>query len=238
MKLVYFFLLFLLVPFVAAQETAVLNDNYTLWADITTGSEFYSNDYTTLIIYDPQLQEQYNTNMTQFSTGVYYYSFIPNVTGDWYAQVYFYNSSNDVVALATSTITVLNDKVEVNSMSQIAITLGLMGLIAFFLYLGNDLLTKPASKTQAEMQKMFRIQDFGAFMFCIATLLIIPMMAYLQAINTTEAFAGVLSALNVLVILIIPPGVVLYMIAYILFRIKEYSNWKAIAGKRFPLRRR
>jgi len=141
LKKILLVLLLLCLPLALATEFATVNDSYTLWADVITGTSFYDATNATLTVTNPDLNIIYNNvNMSKVDIGTFIYTFTPNITGEYYLQVEFYNATG-VVSIATGTLVVQdNYTTEIEDiMIEEAILVFALAILVIFLafYIGN-----------------------------------------------------------------------------------------------------
>jgi hypothetical protein len=87
-----------------ATDGGYVGETTRIWSDVILGDVFYNAEYITLILQNPDGVVLNTSNMTQFSTGIYYYDFIPNITGNHYAYAQVYNATDSVVGIGSTTL--------------------------------------------------------------------------------------------------------------------------------------
>lgn len=204
-----------LMPCILANDETVINQPTTLWADILDGTTYYSSTSANITIYNAQTQTVVNNvAMTNLATGRYYYNFTPNTTGIFYTYTTFYNSTG-LVATATSTF-----YVQENNDMLLAIVLGLIAIIIYFIYLGKDLMKQPTALDENKgIQKWLSAQTVGVFTYMMASWLVLGLIFVLRQLSqgqTTQTFFETLFNVFVLVIPLINVG---YWIFFVIFKV-------------------
>jgi len=205
----------LIVPSVFANDWTVKGEQTTLWATIQDGANFYSSNQANITIYFPNTTVAVtNVPMTLVATGRYAYNYTPNTTGIYYTYTQFWNTTS-LVATADSTFYVAESY---NMM--IAIILGLVALIIYFIYTGKDLMKQPTGLEENKgVQKWLNTQTVGLFTYLLASWLILGLFFVLRqfAQNTTvQPFFETLFNIFGLVIPLINIG---YMIFFVIFKV-------------------
>ena len=91
-------------------QTATVGKDFVLWADIKTSTDFYSADSANITLIQPNGSTFIsNEAMQNVATGQFRFNFTPSQTGTWYSYVKFYNSSQDIIAVASDSFTVQNN---------------------------------------------------------------------------------------------------------------------------------
>lgn len=103
-KFILLALILACLPFALATDGGYVGDTTRIWSDVILGDSFYSANHITLTLQNPIGTTISVENMTFFSTGIYYYDFVPTQTGNYYAYAQVYNSTNQVVGIGSTTI--------------------------------------------------------------------------------------------------------------------------------------
>ena len=158
----------LVVPVSFGLELVPLNQEYTLWADVTANGEFYDAFYAQITLIDPNQTTQIsNQNMTKLSTGVFYYNYTFDTKGEWFGFVEFYNTTDNRVAIASQTL-IVRDSIEDFLMIPIEILIILItGFLTFMAWY---------------------IKNYGLFIGIGLFYIIIPFIVDLTVISIPTAF--------------------------------------------------
>ena len=97
------FLVIVMAITVSASDGGIVNTNISWFADIYSGAGFYDADHANITIYCPNTSTYISeAPMSEFQAGRFNYTFTPNVTGNWYAYVEFYNTTAKVATASQS----------------------------------------------------------------------------------------------------------------------------------------
>ena len=137
-KLLFLCLILLFtLPFAFADNSGFVGENVRVWSYDLHEPNFHTEANATLTLYSPNgsiIVSEYN--MTPLSEGIYYYDFVPNVSGNYVAYVTISDTTNTVEYFAT--IINIEPNQETNNMI-LAITLGLIGLAFLAAYLSHNI---------------------------------------------------------------------------------------------------
>ena len=108
-------LLFAVLTFQVHADLGTVNESMTLYADVISNGSFYPDATDANIsIYTPDSSLYIsNQQMTLFSIGKFIYNFTPNESGTWYATAIFYNSTGDVITVASQSFAVVDFALDV-----------------------------------------------------------------------------------------------------------------------------
>jgi hypothetical protein len=133
-KPLLFIFILLLIPMSCFADTVygTVGKQATLTADIFSGASYYAASAANISIYAPNLSLSVNNKaMTSFGTGKFYYNYTPNISGEYYVSVTYFNSSG-LIATASSQLEVQNPQIQMgdNNMGLgIIIALGLCAAV-------------------------------------------------------------------------------------------------------------
>lgn len=104
MKWQLLFMIMLVVPTAFADTIyGTVNTPTTLFADILDGADYYAATNVNITITNPNLTTVVNNQpMTSFATGRYNYTYTPNMTGEHYVSIKYYNSTGGLLATGSN----------------------------------------------------------------------------------------------------------------------------------------
>lgn len=155
-------------------------------------------------------------NMTKYKTGQFNYSFItPNITGVYAVEIYCSNGQTDF-----GSFQIKNLEEEIG-MAYVAIILGLLGVIAFFTYIGFYLLNRPLNfdKYATNFAKLLNIKTLGMMILLATTWLIIPLTSYMGVISSLPIF----NTITILMLWLIPAFNLAFFSIYIILIV--FTEW-------------
>lgn len=165
--------------------------------------------------------------------------FYDNLTNEWragelitptldgiYIDYVTFNASGRYIAVAeindTGTIYRRFIYIEVDedlNMTPIAIIIGILGLIAYILYLAKDTISKPALNDPAhrELTKWFNPKNLAVSLTLLSTWLVVGLLALVVLMAEGTAYSSLLKTIFYAMILIFGAFNVIYFILYMLF---------------------
>jgi hypothetical protein len=215
-------LFLLLLPLSFATEFGTINEPYTIWADITTGTQYYDAHNATLRIIDPVFNNTVTGQlMTEYEIGKFIYTFTPNQTGEYYISIQFYNTT-DVISLVSSTL-VVQENQNTRTMN-IAIIIGFISLILYVLYLSNDLMKKPFNKTHNTVMKWLSAPNLGVFLHLLVSWLIVGLVGLMATMAAGQTYEQLIQNLFIGAVWCVGAFNVLYLTIYVMFTVTENIN--------------
>jgi len=114
----------------AFADIGYVNQTMELYADVIGNGTFYPADSANISIFNPNGTPYIqNQEMNTFGIGKFIYNFTPNESGTWYAVATFYNSSADVITVASQSFAVLSDVLEEFNMFLAPYLIILIGIL-------------------------------------------------------------------------------------------------------------
>jgi hypothetical protein len=205
-----------------ATEVAPLNEEYIIWADITQNGQFFSATNATLTLITPEKTIALNsTEMINYATGIYYYNFTFNQTGEWFGFVEFSNAT-DVVAIASQTLIVRESQTNM----ELAIVIGLIALAIWLIYVGRELMSKPVGQIQKKIDLFLQPRNFGVFLHLAASWVFVGLLGFLSISSVAKAYESLITSIFTTFIWLVAFFNLGYLVFYILFTITEWLNAK------------
>lgn len=209
-NLLLFMLLLIFLPFAYSADGAVVDETARLWSDVIVGKSLYDANNMTLTLYNPNgsvIVTEYN--MTQFSTGLYYYDFVPNVTGNYLGVVEVYNDSG---LIGTGTGTVYATQNETTNNMILAITLAIIGLGFLAAYISHNIKLEEIPRGRIAEKALYYALSF---IFLVGTpILILTLVENNSSLSYLETFASTSVIVTALVGFVI-------MLFYIIYHFRK-----------------
>ena len=106
-------------------------------------------------------------------------------------------------------------------MSALAVTLGLIFLIAFYYFITKDLIEKPKSAIDQIIAKRLRIKDILVFFHLLGLFLLVGFMWFLVILSAGETYETLLTTFATVVNWLVIALFLGYTSVYIIFRVEE-----------------
>lgn len=97
----YILLLLMLLPAAYASDWCNVNSTCELWADSFSGASYYDAAEANITIRTPAGVATYAA-MNKIDTGLFQIAFTPTATGNWYAVVQYFNTTQQVAIASQS----------------------------------------------------------------------------------------------------------------------------------------
>lgn len=206
--------IFCIIPCFAEDITNV-GQRINLYSDALTQIGYYTTVNANITIYLPNGSiSVLNAPMTQLKSGLFLYNYTPNTTGQYYTAT-VYGNSTGLIGISTATFTVTG----LYSM-YIAIIIALIATIAYFIYLGKDLMNKPmGNQDQKGAQKWLNTQTVGLFVYMLSSWLILALFFVMYQFTIGTAVENFFSILFSVFLWVIPLANIAYWTFYIIFLI-------------------
>lgn len=176
-------LLLLVAPAVMADTIyAQAGKSTKLYADISTGQAWYSVNQVNVTVYAPNQSVLIdNRAMTLLAQGRYYYNYTFNVTGEYYVNVAYYNTTAQI-AVASNLLEVQRGQ----GTMELAVIIGLLALIVFLSYFGHKF-WHDGAESKNEYKWLF-----GLLFYFSATIVFTFMLFVIMKIAESESYYGVI----------------------------------------------
>ena len=211
-------LFLMLVGVVSASDGGVSGQEVVFQADIFDQPDYYNANNATATIYYPNGTVYLsNLNLTKVSTGLYTGNFTPNVSGNWYIGVEYYNVSGKIATASQSLE--IRSSLEVQ-MEALIVMLGLCLMAIIFIYAAMNIKSQevPRGRVWEKVLWYALVLVFvltGAFF----------MKVFVDNSQTLDYMAG---AMNLLLIVVIGicVGIVMFFGVYQIENVFKMANMK------------
>jgi len=91
-------------------DAGITNESFTIFADVVSNGSFYPADSANVTVYLPNSSIFINNKeMINIEIGKFIYNYTPNESGTWYATANFYNSTGDIITVASQSFSVMDN---------------------------------------------------------------------------------------------------------------------------------
>jgi hypothetical protein len=168
----------LFVPLVSASSAFITNENNTIWASIIS-------------IYSPnKTLEINNQTMSSVSTGLFVFEHIPDMSGNYYIQVLFYNNSG-LIAIGADTLYSTSKPITEENMIPFILLIGTISIAIYFLYLSKDLMKKPKSDVDSALYKWINPQNIGTFFHVLVAWIVTIILYIMHVMSLNTLYEGI-----------------------------------------------
>lgn len=197
--------LFLVIPFVSAADGGIVDENTRVWSNIIVGDSLYNAHNLTLSLYNPNgtnIITDYN--MSFYSTGIYYYDFVPQTTGNYIAIIEVYNTTAKIATGSGSLYITPN---ETTNQMILAITLALIGLGFLAAYISHNIKLEEIPRGRIAEKALYYALSFIFFIGTPIFLLVLAennsSLSYLQSFLSTTVIVTTLVGFAIILFYII-----------------------------------
>lgn len=178
---------------------------------------YYSPHNATISVYGPNNSLLVNnTPFTEFETGKFIYSFIPEQQGNYFILAQYENTTKTLAIAGVSAYADYKPLTEAN-MIPLTILIGLIGIIVYVLYLSKDMLKKPAGDIDKGIYKWVNPQNVGAFFHILSAWLVAIIVYILVLLAEGTTYAGIMTTIFTGVMWIVGVYTFIYITLYMVF---------------------
>ena len=211
----------LILPFVFAEDVAIVNQNTVVWCDITNNFVFFPVDQANITIKTPEGNIFINNQNTNFiDNGIYNYNFTPNVSGNWYMYCSFYNTTS-LIAQASQSVYVYDITKFEDQKMEIAIIIGLICLIFVLIFTSKDMAKKPSGEIDNFVFKILSTKNISVLIYLIASWVVFAMISFMYNIAIGQSYESIMYSIYLVSAYGIAGFNILYLSVYIIYLISK-----------------
>jgi len=105
--IIFFLIFFTTIPIAFSNDYGIINEETTVWCELLKEGLPKSAEYAEIKLYNPSGFLSLQDNSSLFATGIYYYQYTFNESGNWLMQCDFYNETS-LIGVASQSVIIKN----------------------------------------------------------------------------------------------------------------------------------